>query len=298
MKDMIIVHSDEYENWIFDPTHPTQGRRFIKGYDSIIMHAESNLYSHETRQPRIATRTELTTVHTENYVDEVTNAFLSGEWQGQQPDLAHLSQLFVGGTLTALQALRDGETLLAVNLPGAKHHAQADHSSGFCVFGDFAIAAKTLTKDKERVAILDIDVHHGDGTENLTRDDERVLTYSIHQINIFPGTGLKDEPDKHVYNYPLHSGDGDRSLRQGVLDFIDQAEHFLPDYIFIAGGADGHWTDPLGNLKYTMNGYEDALRLVRQRFPYTPILFGGAGGYNPDGSTPLAWARMVNALIY
>ena len=97
--------------------------------------------------------------------------------------------------MVALESLLNNEADLAIHLPGAKHHAQYDHSSGFCVFNDFAIAADIATKDHGlKVAIIDIDAHHGDGVENLTRENPSVLTFSIHESGIFPGTGNSDEP--------------------------------------------------------------------------------------------------------
>jgi acetoin utilization protein AcuC len=296
MKDMIIVQSDEYANWIFDPTHPTQGRRFIKGYESIIMHGKTHGLSIETIEPQPVSAATLTEIHSPQYVDEVMVQHRSTEWAGPRPDMAHLANLFVGGTLQALEALVNGETLTAVHLPGAKHHAAYDHSSGFCVFADLAIAAKRITDMGLRVAILDVDVHHGDGTEALTFENENVLTYSIPQYGIFPGTGLRDDLQKKVFNWPLNEGEGDRALKQGITDFLTLAQEFAPHYIFIAGGADGHHTDPLSSINYTVDGMESAMEAVRDAFPVTPILFGGAGGYQPDGATPLAWSRMAVAL--
>ena len=128
-------------------------------------------------EPRLATRAELERVHAPSYIDEVLDNHLSGQWSGKRADLALLASTFVGGTLVALNALLSKEALTAIHFPGSKHHAQNDHSSGFCIFNDFAIAADIATKDYGlRVAILDIDAHHGDGVENLTADNPMVLT--------------------------------------------------------------------------------------------------------------------------
>ena len=296
MKDMIIIHSDEYANWIFDPTHPTQGRRFIKAYESTILHANTHGLNVETIAPNPVSDDVLTTVHSPKYVNEVMKQHVSAEWDGQRPDMAYLANLFVGGTLTGLGALMSGETLTAVHFPGAKHHAAYDHSSGFCVFADFAIAARYVTDTGLRVAILDVDVHHGDGTEALTFNNDNILTYSIHEYGIFPGTGLKDNMAQKVFNWPLNYREGDRALQQGIADFLQVATEFKPHYVFIAGGADGHHMDPLSSITYTVDGLESAMEQVRDAFPVTPILFGGAGGYQPDGATPLAWSRMATAL--
>jgi acetoin utilization protein AcuC len=203
--------------------------------------------------------------------------------------------------LTALDGLLTGKTQLAINFPGAKHHAQSDHSSGFCVFADFALAADIATKNYgKKVAILDIDAHHGDGTENLTADNLNVLTFSIHQEGIFPGTGNKSYPEKNVYNYPLGSDypDGntnkdDRALMSGVEKFCDLAKDFSPDLLFIACGADGHKEDPLTSLEYSVDGYIAVVKRLKERFPDLPVLLGGAGGYLPDTRTPEIWASVV-----
>ena len=296
MKDMIIVHSDEYANWVFDPTHPTQGRRFIKAYESTLLHANTHGLSVETIEPTPVGNDVLTTVHSPKYVDQVMNQHVSAEWSGQRPDMSYLANLFVGGTLAALDTLTNNETLTAVHFPGAKHHAAYDRSSGFCVFADFVIAAKRLRADGHRVAILDVDVHHGDGTEALAFNDDGILTYSIHEYGIFPGTGLKDNMAQKVFNWPLNYREGDRALQQGITDFLQVANEFKPHYVFIAGGADGHYMDPLSSITYTVDGLESAMEQIRDAYPVTPILFGGAGGYQPDGATPLAWSRMATAL--
>jgi acetoin utilization protein AcuC len=300
-KPVHLVHADEYKNWIFDPSHPTQGRRFNNARDLFITSAKKERIDVVEVLPRKATEAQLLRVHTPAYIDEVLNQHISTEWDGERPDLASLASLFVGGTLTALDALLTGKTQLAINFPGAKHHAQSDHSSGFCVFADFALAADIATKNYgKKVAILDIDAHHGDGTENLTADNLNVLTFSIHQEGIFPGTGNKSYPEKNVYNYPLGSDypDGntnkdDRALMSGVEKFCDLAKEFSPDLLFIACGADGHKEDPLTSLEYSVDGYIAVVKRLKERFPDLPVLLGGAGGYLPDTRTPEIWASVV-----
>jgi acetoin utilization protein AcuC len=222
------------------------------------------------------------------------------EWGGAREDLARFATLFAGGTLVALDSLLTGEADLAIHLPGAKHHAQYDHSSGFCVFNDFALAADIATKDYGlKVAIIDIDAHHGDGVENLTRDNPNVLTFSIHEQGIFPGTGNTDELEKNVFNFPLSAettGLGDSAFLAGVNKFIPIARAFSPDLLFITSGADGLADDPLTHLQYTVDGYAAAAKLLAQSFESTPKLMGGAGGYLPDDGTPAVWAAVATKL--
>jgi acetoin utilization protein AcuC len=221
-----------------------------------------------------------------------------------RPDLAHLAALFAGGTLNALDALLTGKTKTAIHFPGAKHHAQYDHSSGFCVFADFALAADIATKDHGlKVSIFDIDAHHGDGTENLTAENPNVLTYSVHEKGIFPGTGNESNPKKNMYNLALVDkrtagdiGKGDDALDHACSDFLDLVEEFKPDLLFIAAGADGHREDPLSSLRYSTEMYETVGQYFRQQYPDLPLLIGGAGGYLPDTRTPEVWSRVAHAL--
>ena len=291
-KKVTLVHSPEYANWFFSDDHPTQGRRFINGFNAIVK-------DQRVLEPRMATTTELTRVHSAGFVREVTNDHTCFEWSGAREDLARFATLFAGGTLVALDALLSKEADVAIHLPAAKHHAQYDHSSGFCVFNDFALAADIATKDHGlKVAILDIDAHHGDGVENLTRENPQVLTFSIHESGIFPGTGNVDEPEHKVFNYPLtdQTGKGDSALLAGVNRFIPIARNFQPDLLFVTSGADGLADDPLTQLQYTVDGYAAAARLAREAFPATPILMGGAGGYLPDTGTPAVWAAVAGEL--
>jgi acetoin utilization protein AcuC len=255
-------------------------------------------------EPRLATKAELSRVHSLAYIDEVLDRHLTGQWSGVRTDLSELAALFAGGTLVALDALLTGKTKTAIHFPGAKHHAQYDYSSGFCVFADFALAADIATKDfSKKVAILDIDAHHGDGTENLTAENPNILSFSIHEKGIFPGTGNKSIPEKFVYNYPLGDqdsdgevGKGDEALLRGVTEFCRLADEFNADLIFVAAGADGHAEDPLSSLQFTIAGYKATADCIRKQFPNTPILVGGAGGYLPDTRTPEVWSHFASSL--
>lgn len=297
MSDLAIIHSPDYGGWIFDDTHPTQGRRFTLGAQMTRSMAEGSGLTVETVEPYVVRRDVLHTVHSHTYVASVLDEGISDEWEGVRFDMANLASMFVGGTLAALDILDDPDgPLTAVHLPGAKHHAMTGHSSGFCIFADFAIAARRAANRGHRVAILDIDAHHGDGTEALCWGDDRILTYSIHEDGIFPGSGLVSDVQHRAFNRPLLGGSGDRHLRGGVRDFLTEAREFRPTIIFLTAGADGHVTDPLSSLRYTIDGLAGAATMVRRMFPRTPILMGGAGGYTPDGATPFAWASMATAL--
>jgi acetoin utilization protein AcuC len=301
-KPIYLVHTDEYKNWIFDPTHPTQGRRFTNARDLLISMAKAQEIEIVEVLPRLATKSELERVHSPAYINQVLDEHTCDEWDGPRPDMSHLAALFVGGTLTALDALLTKKTNLAINFPGAKHHAQFDYASGFCIFNDFALAADIATKDYGlNVLILDIDAHHGDGVENLTKDNPKVITFSIHQGGIFPVTGDESEVGR-FYNIPLESGADDQELLAAIDEFInmagttDQIADWRPDILFITCGADGHEEDPLTGLAYSVACYVSAVTRVKERFPHLPILLGGAGGYLPDTRTPEIWAKVAISL--
>jgi acetoin utilization protein AcuC len=287
-----LVHSPEHIGWAFDELHPTQGRRYINARQQLLSQAKDAGIAVIEKLPRVASKVELARIHSMDYINSVIDDHYANEWVGKRSDLAHLAALFAGGTLTALDLLLSGEAQTAIHFAGAKHHAQFDYSSGFCVFNDFAMAADIATKEHRRkVAILDIDGHHGDGTENLCKENPNILTYSIHHYGIFPGTGAADDPQSRIYNDPLEAGNGDEKLSEGVCRFIELAKNFSPDLIFMAVGADGHIEDPLTGLEYSISGIAKACSEVRRAFPELPILMGGAGGYLPDGITPKVWAN-------
>ncbi|MFM7490871.1 MAG: hypothetical protein ACKO20_00015, partial [Actinomycetota bacterium] len=138
IKPVILVHSDDYANWVFDKNHPTQGRRFINARNSFLEDAQSAEIRVREVLPKPASRTDLELVHSSAYLKEVLDENTCNEWEGKRPDLANLANLFAGGTMVALEHLLQDEAQMATHFPGAKHHAQYDRSSGFCVFADFA----------------------------------------------------------------------------------------------------------------------------------------------------------------
>ncbi len=162
----------------------------------------------------------------------------------------------VGGVCAAVDAVMAGEAqaaFVAGRPPG--HHAETATAMGFCLFGTVAIAAKRLLDHHglARVAVVDFDVHHGNGTQDLLWDEARVLFASTHEMPLYPGTGSPQERGSHgqIVNHPLHAGSGGAAMRaayEGVI--LPALEALAPEFVLISAGFDAHAADPLANLEW------------------------------------------------
>jgi acetoin utilization deacetylase AcuC-like enzyme len=238
---------------------------------------------------------ELALAHTPRYVHAVAEGHLSAAEQREigfpwSPRMAERARRSVGATIAAARtALMQGQGV-AANLAGGTHHAQADKGSGYCVFNDVAVAARLMQSEWHRrerhllrVAVVDLDVHQGNGTAAIFRDDDTVFTLSLHGARNFP---LRKEPSDLDVELPDGCNDGP------YLDALDGAlaalwrRHGgrLPGLVFYLAGADPHEGDRLGRLKLTAAGLAERDRRVftacRERG--VPLALCMAGGYGRD----------------
>jgi acetoin utilization protein AcuC len=264
--------------------------------------------------PAPATDAELLRVHRQDYLDAVRAAPDDPFWRGyglntpDNPvfdDMHEASALIAGATLAAARAIWSGEVTRAANVAGGLHHAMPARAAGFCVYNDPAIAiADLLSQGAQRIAYIDIDVHHGDGVQEIFSEDPRVLTVSLHEspLSLFPGTGFATEVGGvkalgSALNVPLPAGTRDSGwLRafHAVVPSVVRA--FAPELIVLQAGADSHVRDPLANLRLSVDGQRAAALAVSALADEVcggKLLATGGGGYALMYVVPRTWTHLL-----
>lgn len=236
---------------------------------------------------------ELLLCHTQNYVDNIISichragGYLDSDTYTNEFTFEAASKA-VGGLINLATDVVSGKLNNGIALlrpPG--HHALASRAMGFCIFGNVAIAAKYAIEklNINKAAIVDFDVHHGNGTQALVENSEKIIFISTHQYPFYPGSGAIGETGLgNVVNIPLPSGTGDEGFRL-VYDeiVIPVLRRFQPEIIFVSAGYDAHWNDPLASLMLTLNGFariSEQLNYIAKELCDGKIIFSLEGGYN------------------
>jgi len=265
------------------------GHRFPMEKYSRVRDLASKLAQLELVEAPSATDTQILYAHDPSYLLKVIEGKLSAEEQREigfpwSEKMVERSRRSAGATIAAAKtAMKEG---ISGNLAGGTHHAYRNLGSGFCVFNDSAIAARTLQKEinpKLKIAIVDLDVHQGNGTASILQNDSSIFTLSIHGENNFPFK-------KEVSDLDLGLGDGcnDQSYLESLAKCLGQLEdRFHPDFIIYLAGADPHEGDRLGRLKISKGGIRQRDEMV---FQYVldrqiPLAFSMAGGYGKEMDT-------------
>jgi acetoin utilization deacetylase AcuC-like enzyme len=246
---------------------------------------------------RVATAPEVLRVHTQRFLDELDQVCRAGD---AIIDMAptyvtrssfHDALAAAGGALACTDAVMDGaanNAFAVVRPPG--HHAEPDHAMGFCLFNNVAIAARqALQRGLHKVAIVDFDAHHGNGTQAAFLGDEQVGYFSTHQWGIYPGSGWYEEAPnarRRIVNMPLPAGAGDQAFERIAGELLDAfVDRFKPEMLFVSAGYDAHWTDPLTSLGLSTHGFHAlSLHLFKLAEQYCAgrLVFVLEGGYAPE----------------
>ncbi len=205
--------------------------------------------------------------------------------------MAESARYIAGGTLHGAKLLLEGKFNKVLQFGGGFHHARKNLAAGFCLYNDLALAIKEMTLHGWHVAYLDIDVHHGDGVQELFYDDDKVMTISLHESGefLFPGTGWIYESGKGMgrslkLNLPLEpftEGDSYIFVLEKLLD--EALSYFKPDALIVQAGADPHFSDPLADLMLTTNDFEKIYKIILQKtdaYAKGKVMFTFGGGYS------------------
>ena len=290
----------------FGSTHPLTPLRFGPGIDLLRAYGADRLLA-----PEPATDDDLARLHDGGYIRAVRATSVDPSWPAAAgigtadvPAFAGMhdaAALIAGGSLDAVEAILGGRTEHAFNPAGGLHHAMADRASGFCIYNDVALGVARARDAGHRVLYVDLDVHHGDGTQALFWDDPDVLTLSIHESGhtLFPGSGAVTEmggagAEGTAVNIPLAAGAGDESWWPAVEASVrDLAEVFRPTFLVSQHGCDSHAWDPLAHLRVTTAAYARACELldhVAHASCEGRWLATGGGGYDAYRVVPRSWA--------
>jgi len=248
-------------------------------------------------EPRVATTEEISLVHRKQHIEHIGEvAQRGGGWLDadtvMSTDSYDAALYAAGGLIKATEAVMDGEVGSAFALvrpPG--HHATVTHAMGFCLFNNVAIAAKyALNKyGLQRIAIIDFDVHHGNGTQGAFYDDPRVLYISTHQSPFYPGTGSVREIGSGdakgtTVNIPLPAGCGDGEYSEVFEQIIAPiVERFGPQLILVSAGYDSHWADQLALMQVSVAGFAGMVKIIKDladKLCGGRLVFTLEGGYH------------------
>ena len=293
--DMGFIYSEKYLDHKAGDTHPERPDRLT----SLISHLKfEGIWDKLTHYaPTKVDRELLTTLHSEEYINRLKEACSTGKTYIDALDCGinersyDVALLAAGGVVTAIDKIMSEQitnAFCAVRPPG--HHAERDKAMGFCFFNNVGIGVLHARKyELLRAAVIDWDVHHGNGTQHLFEKDPNVLYVSLHEYPHYPGTGAfseKGEGDGYgtTFNYPMEKGAGNEDYLKIFKTQIDpEIRKFEPDIIFISAGFDAHRDDPLSGINLTHDAYRDMTLIVREwaeEFAGGRIVSVLEGGYN------------------
>ncbi len=313
MQDVGVIYSDVYLNYNFGRGHPLNPYRYKLFFDLIKHYGLLDKLKHI--EPRMASEGELRLLHTQEYIDRVKKLSERGYGMldfGDTPafkGMFEASSYIVGGTLNAVDLVMNGECAHAFNPGGGHHHAASDRGAGFCIFNDVAIAVRYLLEKwkVKKVMVIDIDVHHGDGTQWSLYSEPKALKVDFHEsgMYLYPGTGFMDEMGEgdgygFMVNVPLPPRTHDDAYLYAFKEIVPiLAEEFKPDIIVQQCGVDTHFEDPLAHLALTTRAYAEIAEIMHEvahKVTNGKYVMVGGGGYNVE-TVARAWTIMVSRVL-
>ena len=285
---MVILSTPLFEQHVTPPGHPERPER-AHVFDAVASKwAESG---EVVATPRPASSDELAAVHDVAYLEQIASlagrpAMLDSD-TFMSPDSGEIARLAAGAAVQAAEHAFDRKTSAVALVRPPGHHAERDRAMGFCLYNNIAVAAAVMrSRGVGRIAVVDIDVHHGNGTQAMFYEQPDVLYVSTHQYPFYPGTGAAEETgagdgEGFTVNVPMDAGatDADYEIvhREIVLPVL---EEFRPELVLISGGFDAHERDPLASMRMTAPGYARTVRRLKVvGAPHGAIALVTEGGY-------------------
>lgn len=307
-----LVYDESLTDYDFGPTHPMNPVRVDL---TVALARELGVAPDTVPAPDVRDEV-LLAVHTQELIDAVRAASadpgcmdlqhgLGTEDNPTFPRMHTASRHIVGASLEAARQVWTGAVDHAANIAGGLHHAMPARASGFCIYNDAGVAIRWLLEQgAERVAYVDVDVHHGDGVEHIFYDDPRVLTISLHETGqmLFPGTGFPKHnggpgAEGSAVNVALPPGTGDAGWLRAFHAVVPAIlREFSPDILVTQHGCDGHREDPLADLALTVDGQRAsylALHELAHEVSDGKWLALGGGGYAIVDVVPRAWTHLL-----
>ena len=291
MSDVLVIGSERFRDHVTPAGHPERTER-AEVMASVVSRWRSR--GGRTAEPQPVSDAALERVHAAGYVASI------GATAGRRvrldpdtyasPESEGVARLAAGAALAAVDHALDSDAMALALVRPPGHHAERERAMGFCLYNNAAVAAAhALDRGLERVAVVDYDVHHGNGTQWIFYDDPRVLYLSTHQYPFYPGTGAADDVGRgdgagFTINVPLAAGAGDADLDRVFREVaVPVLAAYDPELILLSAGYDAHVDDPLGGMRVTTGGYAtltSRLRAVAERTCRGRLAVVTEGGYD------------------
>ena len=302
-----LITSDTYQNHNTGDGHPEKIDRVTVVIDNFKKLEDKKLI---WKKPNKFENSFLIKTHTSNYIDQVNKSFpkkgynfLDGDTI-VSPGSKDASKDAVGSIITAIDGVQNKEfknAFCAVRPPG--HHAEKEKAMGFCIFNNVAVGANYLIEKYKynKIAIIDFDVHHGNGTQDIFYDNEKVLFISTHQYPYYPGSGSEKEKGNfnNVLNIPLEAGTSAEKYLNAYENVLNKVREFKPEFLLFSAGFDAHIDDPLAQLQLSS---EDFYKITKRTLEISKPFCNGnvvsilEGGYDLKALQE-STKRHVDALI-